>query len=277
MKKNLKLLISFIFVFVFLQVAPTTFAGSCIIKATLLKQGSKGASVTCLQQKLGMTLNKYGTFGPTTKATVIKFQKEKNLKADGIVGESTIKALDNKTSETPSSTPAVSTTETTTPAPCPNGNTVASNCLVSPTGIVTSQNNIYQSGCTSTSGYSTTTGQSCGAVSSLPAGCTSTSGWSPTTGQACNTSTTSSSNNYTVSFNQNNVTISVGQSLTIVLTGNPNSLYFVSNNSNPSVVSTSIVSDNLRLYGTNPGSSNILVCPSGSTLCSTLYVAVQQF
>jgi len=300
MKKNLKLLIAFIFVFVFvLQIAPKALASSCTINVTLLKQGSKGTNVACLQQKLGMTLNTYGTFGPTTKAVVIKFQKENNLKADGIVGAGTIKALNNKTSEIPSTTP---TTETTTPTLCPNGNTVASNCIISPAGVVTSTNVTYPSGCTSTLGYSSTTGQSCGVVSSslsagctssagwssttgqlcsgvsssLPAGCTSTSGWSPTTGQSCN-STVTSSNNYTVSFNQNNVTISVGQSLTIIMNGNPNSLYFVSNNSNSSVVSASIVSDNLRLYGYNPGSSNILVCPSGSTSCSTLYVTVHQF
>jgi hypothetical protein len=41
-------------------------------------------------------------------------------------------------------------------------------------------------GCTSTSGYSTTTGQPCNTGSSgLPAGCTSTVGYSPTTGQKC--------------------------------------------------------------------------------------------
>jgi peptidoglycan hydrolase-like protein with peptidoglycan-binding domain len=40
-------------------------------------------------------------------------------------------------------------------------------------------------GCTSTSGYSTTTGMPCSGGSSLPAGCTSTAGYSPTTGAKC--------------------------------------------------------------------------------------------
>ncbi|MEO6536309.1 MAG: peptidoglycan-binding protein [Candidatus Paceibacterota bacterium] len=45
-------------------------------------------------------------------------------------------------------------------------------------------------GCTSTSGYSSTTGMSCAVSTSLPAGCTSTVGFSPTTGVSCSTTTT---------------------------------------------------------------------------------------
>src|SRR3989344_2596934 len=40
-------------------------------------------------------------------------------------------------------------------------------------------------GCTSTSGFSSTTGQPCNVGTTLPAGCTSTAGFSPTTGQSC--------------------------------------------------------------------------------------------
>src|SRR3990167_4000720 len=44
----------------------------------------------------------------------------------------------------------------------------------------------YPAGCTSTSGYSTTTGTKCDSGgSTLPAGCTSTSGYSTTTGTKC--------------------------------------------------------------------------------------------
>lgn len=43
----------------------------------------------------------------------------------------------------------------------------------------------FPAGCTSASGFSTTTGASCAVSSSLPAGCTSTSGFSPTTGASC--------------------------------------------------------------------------------------------
>ncbi len=48
----------------------------------------------------------------------------------------------------------------------------------------------YPAGCTSNSGYSTTTGMSCAGSSSLPAGCTSTAGYSPTTGVKCSGGTT---------------------------------------------------------------------------------------
>lgn len=43
----------------------------------------------------------------------------------------------------------------------------------------------YPSGCTSSSGYSTTTGMPCSGGSSSVPGCTSTSGYSPTTGEKC--------------------------------------------------------------------------------------------
>ncbi|KKP63901.1 MAG: Cell wall-associated hydrolase, invasion-associated protein, partial [Candidatus Nomurabacteria bacterium GW2011_GWF2_35_12] len=43
----------------------------------------------------------------------------------------------------------------------------------------------YPAGCTSNSGYSVTTGQSCAASTSYPAGCSSTVGYSPTTGAKC--------------------------------------------------------------------------------------------
>jgi len=43
----------------------------------------------------------------------------------------------------------------------------------------------YPAGCSSTSGYSTTTGMSCAGSSSLPAGCSSTAGYSVTTGAKC--------------------------------------------------------------------------------------------
>ncbi len=56
----------------------------------VLKEGSKGAEVTKLQQRL-KTLNAYtgatdGSFGTQTKAAVIKFQQNNAVVADGIVG-----------------------------------------------------------------------------------------------------------------------------------------------------------------------------------------------
>ncbi|MBD2775169.1 peptidoglycan-binding domain-containing protein [Iningainema tapete] len=62
-----------------------------------LKEGSKGAEVTKLQQRL-KTLKYYagaidGNFGPQTKASVINFQKKNAVKDDGIVGYETEAAI----------------------------------------------------------------------------------------------------------------------------------------------------------------------------------------
>ncbi|PAX59803.1 peptidoglycan-binding domain-containing protein [Brunnivagina elsteri] len=61
--------------------------------STVLKEGSKGAEVTKLQENL-KKLNFYsgivdGIFGAKTKEAVINFQKSQQLVADGIVGEKT--------------------------------------------------------------------------------------------------------------------------------------------------------------------------------------------
>jgi hypothetical protein len=51
---------------------------------------------------------------------------------------------------------------------------------------------VYPAGCTSSAGYSTTTGMPCTGGANLPAGCTSTVGYSPTTGVKCDSSSTTS-------------------------------------------------------------------------------------
>ena len=65
--------------------------------ALVLKQGNTGSNVKTLQQKLknwGYYKGKVdGIFGSQTKSAVIYFQKKNGLKADGIVGEKTLKAL----------------------------------------------------------------------------------------------------------------------------------------------------------------------------------------
>jgi len=48
----------------------------------------------------------------------------------------------------------------------------------------------YPAGCTSSTGYSTTTGMSCSTTTTYPAGCTSSTGYSTTTGMSCSTTTT---------------------------------------------------------------------------------------
>ena len=68
----------------------------------ILKSGSKGADVSTLQKlliKAGVSgknkkpLSVDGDFGENTEYAVIQFQKLKNLKVDGLVGDYTLKAL----------------------------------------------------------------------------------------------------------------------------------------------------------------------------------------
>jgi len=71
---------------------PTPSAPSCNLHLTL-KQGSIGEEVKCLQNKLQITSD--GMFGPMTKASVMTFQKLKNLVSDGIVGPKTREFLNS--------------------------------------------------------------------------------------------------------------------------------------------------------------------------------------
>ncbi|MBE5744942.1 MAG: spore cortex-lytic enzyme [Clostridiales bacterium] len=66
-------------------------------EAAIVKQGSKGGEVREVQRRL-KSWGYYkgsvdGVFGAGTKAAVIAFQKKNGLKADGIVGKATYKAL----------------------------------------------------------------------------------------------------------------------------------------------------------------------------------------
>ena len=70
--------------------APAAPAASGGARPTV-KQGSKGANVKYLQNKLGITAD--GDFGPKTKAAVVAFQNKHGLVADGIVGPKTWKAV----------------------------------------------------------------------------------------------------------------------------------------------------------------------------------------
>ncbi|KKS58031.1 MAG: Cell wall-associated hydrolase, invasion-associated protein [Candidatus Nomurabacteria bacterium GW2011_GWF1_42_40] len=86
-----------------------------------------------------------GKFGPLTKASVMAWQAGHGLVADGVVGPLTRAALAGA------------------------GVSVGS----------------FPAGCTSSSGFSTSTGLSCSGSSTLPSGCSSTAGYSPTTGAKC--------------------------------------------------------------------------------------------
>lgn len=73
-----------------------------------LQSGSHGVSVTSLQDNLtllgytdahGRQLSPDGNFGPGTKAAVESFQRDNHMKSDGIVGASTLAALNRATTQ----------------------------------------------------------------------------------------------------------------------------------------------------------------------------------
>ena len=69
-----------------------------VVKAHLLKAGSRGAYVTWLQKALinrGYKISADGIFGTQTKEALIKYQKSRGLSADGIAGSATVKAIIN--------------------------------------------------------------------------------------------------------------------------------------------------------------------------------------
>ena len=66
----------------------------------LIKQGSRGVYVMVLQDALNYlgynSGNIDGLFGPNTRAAVVRFQRDNNLSADGIVGCNTWRRITNK-------------------------------------------------------------------------------------------------------------------------------------------------------------------------------------
>lgn len=71
---------------------PVSEIKSCVIIQTL-RQGNKGEQVKCLQNKLNILSD--GVFGRKTKQAVVVFQKNHDLKTDGVVGPLT-RAVINK-------------------------------------------------------------------------------------------------------------------------------------------------------------------------------------
>lgn len=77
---------------------------------------------------------------------------------------------------------------------------------------------------------------------------------------------------YGLSLSQNNVYLTVGQSQAVTIYNNN---YYISSNSNPSVVSANISGNQVNLYGLMNGSSTISVCSSASGYgCASIYVSV---
>ncbi len=147
-------------------------SADCTVTPTV-RVGSTGASVQCVQTKVGVTAD--GSFGPITKAAVMAYQSANGLTADGVVGPMTAASLNGSVSGS-------------YPAGCTSNvgfsTTTGMSCVVSGSNL--------PAGCTSTAGYSSTTGVKCDSTvgSNLPAGCTSTAGYSSTTGVKCDGTST---------------------------------------------------------------------------------------
>ena len=155
-----------------LSVKTASASTTCNLGTTTLKYGMSGSSVTCLQTLLNVTPAN-GHFGPKTLAAVKSFQTTSNLKADGVVGPLSKTAL-------LASIPVASSEPL-----CPNGMTLASNCVTAPV------NPSIQGNCPT--GYIATTPVAptfaacmvAPTTSTFPEGCTSATGYSTTTGKLC--------------------------------------------------------------------------------------------
>lgn len=79
-----------------------------------------------------------------------------------------------------------------------------------------------------------------------------------------------------ISFSQNTISLNYGQSTTITASGDPNNSYFVSNNSNPTIISVGISSNSITIAGgSSTGSGTIAICSTTSTsICNNIYVTI---
>ena len=110
------------------EMTTTTTTTSAFNYSGLMKVGSSGPGVSTLQAALneaniGTTVIVDGDFGPATKTAVMKFQMSRNLTADGVVGSMTGQAL---------SQASVGVITVPSTGLCPNGMTLASNCMMAP-------------------------------------------------------------------------------------------------------------------------------------------------
>ncbi len=121
LKNILGLFLVFTFVFLGAFALTNTVSASTCLITTTLKLGSRGNDVKCLQTNLNLKAD--GQFGPKTKIAVIAWQKSKGLTADGIFG--------------------------------------AKSRAVFVTNTINTISKTFPSGCSSTSGFSITTGVSC--------------------------------------------------------------------------------------------------------------------
>lgn len=147
--------------------------------------GNSGAQVVALQTillDLGYSIpaGPTGYFGSQTKAALMAYQAAHGVPSTGFYGPLTYAALT-------ATLASGSTTVGTYPAGC----TSASGFSSTTGGSCSPAVGTFPAGCTSAVGYSSTTGGSCAQVAgTFPAGCSSNIGYSPTTGGSCAATTT---------------------------------------------------------------------------------------
>ena len=128
---------------------------------SLLKQGNSSAAVNCLQTRLnnaGFTIATSGAGSPGNESSYF-----------GSLTTKAVKAFQNANPSTGSADGIV-------------GSKTRAALFGASTG------GTFPAGCTSSAGFSSTTGLSCaGGTTNLPAGCTSTAGFSPISGVSCAT------------------------------------------------------------------------------------------
>ena len=172
------------------QVNGLSGAGACsgVTFTRDLAVGSTGSDVKCLQTILNRSVTTQVAvtgagspgaettyFGAKTLAAVQKYQAAQGLTVANVVGSLTRASLNAAIG---------GTVGANLPAGCTSTAGYSSTTGVS---CSTSAGNL-PAGCTSTFGYSSTTGASCSvSAGNLPAGCTSTAGFSTTTGASCST------------------------------------------------------------------------------------------
>jgi hypothetical protein len=84
----------------------------------------------------------------------------------------------------------------------------------------------------------------------------------------------SSYGNGSIILSQTTLGLNVGQSSTVNVSGNGGYGYYISNNSNPGVVSASFNGSVLTVYAISNGSSALQICQNNANSCPSLYVTV---
>jgi peptidoglycan hydrolase-like protein with peptidoglycan-binding domain len=198
------------------DIDPNAPASNCVSLSNNLRYRSRDATtngdVSTLQDFLQsqgyLSTEPTGYFGLLTVSAVKNFQSANGITGDGFVGAFTRAKIN--TVSCGGTTSSSATPATTQPTPTPNTNTTTAypgSATTAPTRPFYPPSTV--SGCSSTFGFSTTTGQYCDGshpptppppkyepehscstagldtTTGFKCGCSSTSGWSTTTGQSC--------------------------------------------------------------------------------------------